>query len=313
MTRITRNFLYLCTRYADYYQGNKYCIGHCGGRTIGRLHCQCDGRKLREDMNNKTLTIRVGKNTLSFSMIDNANGQQPIVYEPYVVKSGISMAANLREAFKTSDLLAEEHRRARVMVDSKVLMVPVEQFQEGNASTLYHHSFPKSEQQSIVYNVLPDLNAVAIFCVNKDLMTVINDHYADVRPIHLMAPVWRYLHQRSFTGHRSKLYGYFHDRQLDIFSFQQHRFKFCNAFDTSRAHDSLYFLLYVWKQLNLQPQHDEMHIVGDIPDRDWLTQELRKYLQKAYVINPTAEFNRAPATQIQGMPFDLMTLFTKGR
>ena len=61
-------------------------------------------------MNNKTLTIRVGKNTLSFSMIDNANGQQPIVYEPYVVKSGISMAANLREAFKTSDLLAEEHR-----------------------------------------------------------------------------------------------------------------------------------------------------------------------------------------------------------
>ena len=49
-------------------------------------------------MNNKTLTIRVGKNTLSFSMIDNANGQQPIVYEPYVVKSGISMAANLREA-----------------------------------------------------------------------------------------------------------------------------------------------------------------------------------------------------------------------
>ena len=231
MTRITRNFLYLCTRYADYYQGNKYCIGHCGGRTIGRLHCQCDGRKLREDMNNKTLTIRVGKNTLSFSMIDNANGQQPIVYEPYVVKSGISMAANLREAFKTSDLLAEEHRRARVMVDSKVLMVPVEQFQEGNASTLYHHSFPKSEQQSIVYNVLPDLNAVAIFSVNKDLMTVINDHYADVRPIHLMAPVWRYLHQRSFTGHRSKLYGYFHDRQLDIFSFQQHRFKFCNAFD----------------------------------------------------------------------------------
>ena len=39
--------------------------------------------------------------------------------------------------------------------------------------------------------------------------------------------------------------GYFHDKQLDIFSFQQNRFKFCNSFETSRAHDSLYFLLYV--------------------------------------------------------------------
>ena len=56
-----------------------------------------------------------------------------------------------------------------------------------------------------------------------------------------------------------------------------------------------------------------MHIVGDIPDREWLQQELRRYLQKAYVINPTAEFNRAPATQFKTMPFDLMTLLTKGR
>jgi hypothetical protein len=56
-----------------------------------------------------------------------------------------------------------------------------------------------------------------------------------------------------------------------------------------------------------------MHLVGEIPEKDWLMQELRRYLQKAYALNPTAEFNRAPATQIKNMPFDLMTLLTKGR
>ena len=259
------------------------------------------------------LTIRVGKNTLSFSMTDATNMEQPVIYEPYVVKSGVSMPANLREAFKTMDILAKDIRRVQVVVDTKALIVPVEQFEEGDIETLYRHSFPQSQKDSVVYNVLPDLNAVAIFCINKDLRTVINDHFDEVKIIHVMAPVWRYLHQRSFTGHRNKLYGYFHDKQLDIFSFQQNRFKFCNSFETSRAHDSLYFLLYVWKQLNLQPEHDEMHIVGDIPDREWLQQELRRYLQKAYVINPTAEFNRAPATQFKMMPFDLMTLLTKGR
>ena len=264
-------------------------------------------------MMNSTLTIRVGKNTMSFATIDITNIKQPIVYEPYVVKSGVSMAANLREAFKTADLLATAPHRARVLVDAQALLVPVEQFKEADAATLYAHAFTKGEQLSVVYNVLPDLNAVAVFGINKDLQLVINDHFSDVRLIHAVAPVWRYLHQRSFTGHRSKLYGYFHDRQLDIFSFNQHRFKFCNAFDTIRAHDSLYFLLYVWKQLNLQPEHDEMHIVGDIPEREWLLQELRKYLQRAYVINPTAEFNRAPATEFSDMPFDLMTILTKGR
>ena len=63
----------------------------------------------------------------------------------------------------------------------------------------------------------------------------------------------------------------------------------------------------------LQPEHDEMHIVGDIPERELLLDELRKYLQRAYVINPTADFNRAPATQIKNMSYDLMTLYVKGR
>ena len=79
------------------------------------------------------------------------------------------------------------------------------------------------------------------------------------------------------------------------------------------THDALYFLLYVWKQLMLDSEQDEMHLVGDIPDRELLTEELKKYIQKAYIINPSADFNRAPATQINGMPYDLMTLFTKGR
>jgi len=261
----------------------------------------------------RRLTIRVGTNTLSFSTTDASDAELPVTFEPYVVRSGVSMAANLREAIKTLPLLAQRFLRVQVMVNTKVLIVPVEQFEENEAETLYRHSYPHEQQSSAVYNVLPDLNAVAVFSINKDLRLVISDNFDNAKIIHVMSPVWRLLHQRSFTGHRNKLYGYFHDRQLDILSFQQHRFKFCNTFDASRPHDALYFLLYVWKQLNLQPEHDELHIVGDIPEKEWLLQELRRYLQKAYVINPSAEFNRAPATQIKGMTFDLMTILTKGR
>jgi hypothetical protein len=53
--------------------------------------------------------------------------------------------------------------------------------------------------------------------------------------------------------------------------------------------------------------------VGDIPEEEWMISELRKYIQKAYVINPVADFNRAQVTQIKGMPYDLQTLFVKGR
>ena len=247
---------------------------------------------------------------LSFTTLDAANVESPIVYEPYNVKSGISMAANLRAAFKEMTITAE---KTQVLIDGKVLMMPLEQFQENSGEQFYFHSFPQNSQMSVIYNVLPELNAVALFGINKDVRLVLHDNVAGAAAIHLMSPVWRYLYSRSFTGHRRKLYGYFHDKQLEIFSFQQNRFKFCNTFDALQAHDSLYFLLYVWKQLNLQPEHDELHLVGDIPEREWLVLELKKYLQNSYVINPAVEFNHAPATQIPDMPFDLMTVLTKGR
>ena len=270
--------------------------------------------ELANNVTRRRVTIRIGRDTLSFAMASVADDGAPsIVYEPYVVKSGISMAANLREAFKTVDMLDEDIHRARVMIDAPTLMVPVELFEEATMRELYDHAFTKHKYDVVHYNVQPDLNAVAVFAVNRDLQTVLDDHFTDIQFVAALSPVWRHLHQRSFTGVRNKLYGYFHDKKLDIFSFQQNRFKFCNQYDAPHNRNALYFLLYVWKQLMLSAEHDEIHLVGDIEAPDELMNELRQYVQKAYIINPAADFNRAPATQVKGMPYDLMTLFTKGR
>ena len=63
----------------------------------------------------------------------------------------------------------------------------------------------------------------------------------------------------------------------------------------------------------MENEHDELHLAGDIPEQAWLIQELKRYLQKAYVINPVADFQESPVTKIVGMPYDLMTLLVKGR
>lgn len=265
-------------------------------------------------MKTEKIYIRIGKSTLSFTALDATSSERPVLFEPYVVKGGISMAANLREALKTVQLINSGTQQAQVVIDTPSMLVPVEQFEEPYIEQLFEHSFPaKQEKRNVLFNVLPDLNAVCLFAINRDLQRVITDRFEKVQSIQAMTPVWRHLHQRSFTGHRSKLYGCFHDKQLDIFSFQQNRFKFANSFETTHANDALYFLLYVWKQLRMDAQHDEIHIVGEIPEQEQLMQELKRYVQKAYVVNPSADFQEAAAAKVAGMPYDLMTLIIKGR
>ncbi len=222
------------------------------------------------------------------------------------------MAANLREAFKEINLQPGGWQRAMVLVDSPVLMIPVDEYKDSLKDVYYHHAITGRTGETVMHTVLPSLNAVAVYSMNKDLKLVVDDHFNDVRYTHVCAPVWEHLYRRSFTGVRQKLYAYFHDKKLDVFSFQQNRFKFTNSFDTNLAPDAVYFILNVWKQLAFDNRRDELHLVGELPGRDELVQELRQFVQNVYVINPKAEFNRAPITEIKGLPYDLMTYFLKG-
>ena len=149
-----------------------------------------------QDNNNTTrqglsprMTIRVSKGSLIFAIADTDHPNN-IVYEPFTAKSGVSMAANLREAFKTADILQRPTHRAQVLVDTPVVLVPIEEYDETKNEVLYHQAITGYEGYAVESNILPDLNAVALFALNKDLRLVVEDHYSDARFIALMRPVW---------------------------------------------------------------------------------------------------------------------------
>lgn len=256
----------------------------------------------------RRLVIRVSRLNLSFSTTEG----NEVVYEPYPLKSSISIAANMREALQTVPMLRKSYGRVLLMVDSPVLMVPSDLFVEEEMESIYYHSFTRQEQHVVIHTILPDLNSVAVFSISKDLRTVVSDAFSNVRIIAAFAPLWRHLNQRSYTGSHAKLYTYFHEKSVEVFSFSQNRFKFYNTFTVSTIDDILYYTLAVWKQLGFSPEHDELYLSGSIPNRDNLKQELEKFVKRVFVINPIGEFNRSSVAQIEGIPYDLVTLYVKG-
>jgi len=260
-------------------------------------------------VNNRRLVVRVSQTSMAFSAVGDGH---EVVYRPYELKNGVSVAANLREALQTVDLLQSHYGSVLAMVDAPVLLVPEEEFSAHEAETLYRHAFTGGEQRSVVSAVMPDLHCVALFPVDRDLQTVLSDHFGRVRCVPCVMPVWLHLHQRSYTGPRDKLYAYFHDRRMEVFAFGKNRFRFCNTFSVVRADDALYYLLSVWKQLGMEAERDELFMVGDVPADGGLREKGEEFIKRVYTINPVGEFNRAAPTRIAGMPYDLVTLYVKG-
>ena len=257
------------------------------------------------------LIVRITHRTLAFAVTDKTADAQ-VAYEPYTVRSGISMAANLREAFKSTALLQRGYKRVNILVDVAVMLVPIEEFQEEDMQGLYRYTFGLDDGDIVVHQILPDLNAVAVFPINKDIKLVVDDHFTDVRITPLIRSIWTHLHRKSFIGMSKKLYGYFHDKKLELFAFSKNRFKFYNSFELDSSRDAVYFIMYVWEQLGMDKTNDELHLVGDIVDSDGLKISLSQFIRKVYINNLAADFNSVPITAISGLPYDLITLFAKG-
>ena len=257
------------------------------------------------------LIVRITRRTLAFAVTDKTADAQ-VAYEPYTVRSGISMAANLREAFKSTALLQRGYKRVTILVDVAVMLMPIEEFQEEDMQGLYRYTFGLDDGDTVVHQILPDLNAVAVFPINKDIKLVVDDHFTDVRITPLIRSIWTHLHHKSFIGMSKKLYGYFHDKKLELFAFSKNRFKFYNSFELDSSRDAVYFIMYVWEQLGMDKTSDELHLVGDIVDSDGLKISLSQFIRKVYINNLAADFSSAPITAISGLPYDLITLFAKG-
>lgn len=254
------------------------------------------------------LTIRIGEGSMMFAVGD-PQADDNIVFEPYELNNSISIAANLREAFKKSELLQSGYKRVLLVVDTPTMLVPLDEYREQDVETLYKHTFKWQRSEDIVTSILPELNAVAVFAVNKDLRMVVDDHFADIRVQPLMQAVWTHLYRRAFTGTRQKLFAYFHDKRMEVMRFQRNRFEFSNSYEATGTSDILYFLLYVWKLMGMDRGDNELYMVGNVPNRDEMRGELQQFISRNYIMNIETDFNNAEMAKRNDIPYDLKALY----
>ena len=261
-----------------------------------------------ENKSKSRITIRVSDESLSFSMAGPNVGDMPM-YKKYDFKRGISASANLRDALKT-EVLPQSRGGALLMVDSPEVMMPLDRYYAGCEDVIYGNTITGQEGCRVESMQLPRLSIMSLFAVNNDLRMVVEDYFGKVKIIPVGAPVWDYYHRRNISGIRHCMYLLLHDGKMDLFSFDRNRFKFFNAFPAGHTANIIYYVMQVWQLTGMKPDLDALYILGDGGSKEEIKESLKKYLQNVFCINPSADFNRAPATKINDMEYDLMTLYS---
>lgn len=255
-----------------------------------------------------SLSIRLSADGFSF-FLHTPSQEDSFTHIQYATKSTISITANLKNAFQSEDVLKRDYQRVNIILcDSRYTIIPVEEFDEDKAEEIFCYNYPEETGTMVMHNVLPKNKAVILFSVDKNTEQLIREHHPNCRFYHQMTSVAEHFFEKSYVGSTLKMFVYQHERCSDIFVFDRSRLQFTNTFPNRETDDSIYYYLYIWKQLGLSQENDEMHLVGNLRDRKRLLTELRKYVRKVYLIDPAMEFENQKIAEKEDVAYDAKTL-----
>lgn len=241
------------------------------------------------------ITIRITRATITFTAPNTViEGQTD--FEQYNMKPGIAVAANLRQALAECRILkacappgkplqpdaAAQYNpvfeSAIVFVDTPLLLIPAEEYDEEAMPTLYHHVNTKHADDDVVGTAIPLLNVVAAYAVGKDLKFVLAETFRTVQFMPLLGPLLVEFCRHSYGGYQEKLFCYFHDKRIDVCAFRKGRVRLYSSFEVAQTPDAVYYILNVWQTLGMKPA-DILCLAGAITGHEALVKGLHRFIK----------------------------------
>lgn len=263
-------------------------------------------------ISNKSLSIRVCTNGLSFCTY-TPGSPTPFVYKECDVNHTISLAANLKEAFRTEPLLQQQYKRVNVLVTtSRFTTMPVAMFKAEDVKEYFDFAFPKEAPCRVSYNVLRRSGIAIVFGLDKNVYQLIHDDFPMARFYASSSTLIEYFSERSLFGANKKMFVYLHEKELTLYVFEQGRMLFVNTYRASNVNDFQFYTLNVWKQLDMDQVEDALFIVGDNDHAQEYSEKIKYFLQNVDVMNRSDDFKNSITAGNKLIPYDLQTLLVCG-
>lgn len=233
-----------------------------------------------------TLSIRLSTDGFCFSVFNPLDNGNLSIFDRSVEES-LSLTANLKQTFRELEWLHNPFYNVHVlMADKRYTFIPLESFEDEQVETVFYHNHPKRENEIVQYNILHRDNIVVLFGMDKSAHAFLREQYPGVKFYSQTSPLIEYFSAKSRLGNSRKMYVHFRKESADIYSFERGHLLLANSFDCKETADRLYYLLYIWKQLGLEQERDELHLTGDLTDKETLLSELRKFIRQVFIMNP---------------------------
>lgn len=252
------------------------------------------------------LSIRIHDKGCSFALydplVDGSYYYQEVTYNKK--QSGI---ANFKEFFFANSFLALPYRKLQIISYSpNFTCVPSAIYEEEEKEKIYAFNFMEKEGKVLSHH-LPQSGLHLIHSMDVGMYEFIHRSLSNPQFIHHTAPLVTFFQGRSRMGNVKKMIVNPQKDSVDILCFSQSELQLVNNFACKDPEDMVYYILYTWKHLKLDQLKDHVLITGESDIREYLMEQLARYIKHTLPYNVVPEYHLA-GIDAQSIPFDQLSL-----
>jgi hypothetical protein len=239
---------------------------------------------------NYELSVQVSPDGFAFCLLDTIRNKYVLIraFEPDENKYFNTDSIN--EISGKDDFLSKKYKKVNLIMPSqKFTIVPAPLFDPAKKDEYFTFNHNMEEGNMIIANKISDPDTFLIYSVSKPLNDLTKTYWPEAHPYHHLKPLfWHISHSR-----KSVIGNYIHihiEREFfNLIIFNHNLLKFCNSFSYRNITDILYFVLNVFKNLDIR-QEETVYFSGLTEKYDDLSSNFSLYIRNIKFSEPAGNF-----------------------
>jgi len=239
---------------------------------------------------NYELSIQLGRDGLSFCLLDTIRNKFVLFRAFEADENQHFNTEKTEEILAKDDFLVKKYKKVNTVLPSrKFTIVPAALFDPGKKDEYFTFNHTNDEGNMILVSKINDPDAYIVFSASKPLIELINNTYPGVHPCHHLKPMLDHISRSIKTVNGYYIHIHIEREFFNLIIFNNNIMKFCNAFNYRNISDILYYVLNVFKTLDIK-QEETIYFSGLTEKYDDLSSNFSIYVRNIKFAEPSGNF-----------------------
>jgi hypothetical protein len=239
---------------------------------------------------NYVLSVQVSPDGLSFCILDSIRDKYILIRSFVAEDNKYYNTEKIVDLLSKDDFLTRRYKKVNLVVPSrKFTLVPAPLYDPGKKDEYFRFNHTLEEGNIVMVNKVIDPDAFIVFSVSKPTIGILNNFYPGIYPYHHI----KLLLDHTSACRKSVNGNYIHIHvERDFFNlivFKDNLLEFCNSFSYRNISDMLYYVLNVFKKLDIK-QEETIYLSGLTEKYDDLSSTFSLYIRQIKFAEPYGNF-----------------------